>query len=448
MKTNYFAIAALAATTLFASCNRTNDGIDRIEDGKTTSMKVSINFPRAETRATADPNGLDYEAEISYVDVFIYYAGSGAFASHAHLIASDFTQKTSTSTSDVYEYTAATKIPTTTGAKNVYVGINMQPTMVDALKNQPESALSTVAFELLSRDFVGMNTGRFLMFSTEAVRSVFVEDDTNAANKVTVTCQRLAAKVTVETDVNVQQAGIPGVLGNLKWAINNFNKKIFMLQGAPEYRKDPNWASGSYVSTDFLPAVEADYAPVLDRKLIGSPALRDYTPKYPSENTSEGKLKKEITRVTVRATFIPDEITEFANGTDNTGGYRVSSHAITVPLTFYAVTPSVVAGTSYFFKVDVADAFALDNGGSVVAYQNGYCYWDIFLNKNPVNPINKWDVLRNDFYKCNITRIVAPGRNTPDLPDPDVTPDTDTSITADIHILFWNTPILSNYELE
>ena len=445
MKTNYFVIAALAATTLFASCDKNNDGIDVIDEGKTTSMKVSINFPRAETRATSDLNATQNEAEVKTVDVFIYYTNSGAFGTHKHLAAGDFTEASSNGTADIY--TVNSKIQTTTGAKSVFAGINLPQTVVDALKNKPMSELISTAQTMSRTEMAGSTTG-FVMFSTEAVNAVFVESETDPANSITLRCQRLVAKVTVETSETLDVAGVPGTLGNLQFAISNFNTKLFLLQGEAPLHKDPNWSKDVYDANPIAAAADFNndlvYANIWNCKDNGAPKISDYSPLYAAENTSEAKRKKEISRATVRATFIPRDITE---GT--TGNFTVNDgHGITSPQTFYAVTPSVEAGTSYFFSSTIAGAFATEKGGTVVTYTGGYCYWDIFLNKNAPNALNRWDVLRNDFYKCNITRIVAPGRNTPDVPDPEVTPDVETNITADIQILFWHTPIESNYILE
>jgi hypothetical protein len=238
-------------------------------------------------------------------------------------------------------------------------------------------------------------------------------------------------------------SGVPGTISELMFAVNNFNTKLYMLQGAPDLCKDPNWASGSWAAGDFNAATGSDYANILSRTLIPNPTIDQYTPRYAAENTSEGKLKKEITRVTVRAKFIPVAVT-----VGTTGNFtQDNAHGVATPQTFYTVTPSVLAGTFYFFSNTVAAAFAAEQGGTVITYTDGYCYWDIFLNKNPLKAVNRWDVLRNDFYKCNITRISSLGRPNPEVPDPEVTPDVDTNITVDVEILFWHTPILSNYTL-
>ena len=443
MKTKFFAIAAIAATAMFSSCNKDNATSE--ERGEATTMKVSINFPiAAQTRAntTADPNGTANESQVNTVDIFIYYSGSGAFESHATLTAADFTQTTSTGTADVYQYTAATKIPTTTGSKSVFAGINLPSGVVSALTGRNMSELSTAVHTMSRTEFAGATN--FAMFSVRGENSTFVADDTDPANNVSITCQRLVAKVTVETSATVTTGGVPGTLGDLEFVVNNFNTKVFMLQGAAPDRKDPNW--DVYNAGDFNDGT--DYAPVWNNKRDGAPAsIADYTPRYAAENTSMDKLRKGDTRVTVRSTFIPDEITVGTTGNFTTD----DNHGITVPQTFWAVTPPLTgddAQTRFFFTETVAIAFATEIGAaSPVEFTNGYCYWSIYLGKTNSAP-NKWDVLRNDYYKCNITKILTPGTNHPGEVDPEVTPDNETKITADINILFWHPVPMADYELE
>ena len=442
-------IAAAILVMSFASCTKER-GLSNgsVEEGKATSMTVSITFPNNVTRATSDPNATDNEAQINTVDVFIY-TGTGAFSSCTSLTAADFTSAGPAGDAD--RYTAKAKIATSTGEKTVFVGINLTTRIVTAVKNQPASTLAWVAQTMNCNEVANATASNFVMFSTPGVKSVFVEDQNNPANSITVKCERLVAKVTVETDAAMVQAGFPGTMGALEFAVNNCNQKFFLVQSDPPYYQDPNWATGSYNSADFN-AVLGAYSPILRRSVIPTPVLTDYTPQYAAENTSEGKLKKEIGRVTVRTTFIPKEIYEYANGVDNAAGYKLNdSHGVTTPTTFYAYTPSLTDGTFFFFDGNVMNHFKQDvylNLGNSVTYSGGYCYWDIFLNKNPKNIVNRWDVLRNDYYKCNITRIVLPGRGTPGLIDPDVTPDVDTSIDVTVDVKFWHTPILSDYILE
>lgn len=452
MKLNFkYAMMAVAALTLgLTSCSNDDEVTSgETDNGRETYMKVSINFPSTtQTRATDDVNATDDEADVKTVDVYLY-SGSGAYISHTSLAGSDFTPDAAGNSKD--GYTAKTKIKTTTGEKNVYVGINLPSSVASALENKPMSALAATATSMTRAEMTNLTNG-LPMFSSTPANTTLVEDDTQAANTVTVKAERLVAKVTVESAPTMVVAGVSGTLGDLEFAIYNFNEKQFLVQGASPY-KDPNWANLTTIPTaDFSQPSISDWADVLDGSSNGSPSVDDYEALYASENTSEGKRKGEITRVVVRATFIPATITVYTNGSDNAGGYSTTNNTTpsTTPVTFYAVTPSVSAGTSYFINPAVAADFAADKGGTVETYTNGYAYWHMYLNKDASAGSTRYDVLRNDYLKCNITRIVAPGRSTPGITEPEdkEKPDADTNITTNIEVLFWNTPILNDYELE
>lgn len=449
-----YAIMAVAALTLgLTSCSNddevTGGGTD---NGKETYMKVSINFPSANnprTRAVAtdDQNATDDEADVKTVDVYLY-SGSGAYISHTRFDASKFTADAQSNGED--KYTATEKIQTTTGEKNVHVGINLPSSVASAIEYKPMSDLATVATSMTRAEMTDLSNG-LPMFSSIPANTILVEDDTQAANTVTVKVERLVAKVTVESDPTMVVAGVPGTLGNLKFAIYNFNEKQFLVQGASSFYKDPNWDELPTIPTgDFSQPSTSDWAAVLDGKTITSPSVDDYEALYASENTSEGKRKGEITRVVVRATFIPATITVYTNNTNKSEGYSTTTNSTSIAGTFYAVTPSVSAGTSYFINPSVAADFATDKGGIVDTYTDGYAYWHMYLNKDAAAGDTRYDVLRNDYLKCNITRIVAPGRSKPDItyPEDGYKPDADTNITTNIEVLFWNVPILNNYELE
>ena len=449
-------ITALTATILFASCNKNRENESIEKRGEPTFMSVSISFPNEpQTRSTGDVNATDNEAEVNTVDIFIYYTNSGAFESHTHLKGNDFNAAGFNGEADIYISKAEAKIKTTTGAKTVFAGINLPTTLVDAIKSKPASELTNVVRTFTPDQLT--SAGGFVMFSSEGFSSTFVTDENSQLNKVTLKCQRLVAKITVETASTLHVAELPVTLylDNLVFAVNNVNKKAFLIQGkAPEY-KDPNWANGSYNKEDFIlvdinKPVAGEFAPVLDRKAKPSPAIGEYTPLYALENTSEGKIKREITRVSVRADFVPKAILEYKNGANNEEGYaKNTSPAIERLTDIYTVTPSVTEGMFFFVNENVANDFADDNGGDVILYKNGYCYWNIYLGKTN-DPANQWDVLRNDYYKCNITHILALGRETPDITEPEDEnrPDSETNIRTEIEILFWNTPPVANYVLD
>ena len=456
MKTRFIQIAAVAATILFASCDwePVNNGLE--EKGDPTYMSVSISFPAVpQARSiTGDLNATDNEAKVNRVDIFVYNTNTGVFASHTKLNGADFDLAGKTNDADSYVSKPGVKVQTYTGAKTVFAGINLPQALVDAIVDKPAVELANVARTLTPNLLTG--AGGMVMFSMEGVGKTFAKDENSPNNHVALKCQRLVAKVTVETAPSLQIADIGVTLNKLEFSLNNINTKGFMFQGKTPEFKDPNWGAGSYVKGDFIvidvnnPATYK-YASILSRKDKPSPAITDYEPLYALENTSFGKTKEEITRVTVRADFTPKAIWKYKNGADKTGGYEADELLVVAPkTTIYAVTPSITSGTFFFVTKSVADDYADDNGGDVITYQNGYCYWSIYLGKTNDTP-NRWDVLRNDYYRCNITHILALGRETPDITEPEnkETPDPEeTKIITDIEILFWETPSVADYILD
>jgi hypothetical protein len=252
----------------------------------------------------------------------------------------------------------------------------------------------------------------------------------------------MVAKVTVQKGNPMIQAGVPGKLDSLSFAVNNFNERSFFIQSpAPEY-KDPNW--DRYDASEFSQVnYKNEYYTLVSDSLISDPKVLNAL--YAAENTAKSHTKREITRVTVRAVFIPDKVIVYRNA-----AYvevTAASEGISTPGTFWTVTlyrpnPEM----KFFYNETNAKNYALANGltvNDVVTYKNGRCYWDLFLNKDV------WDVVRNDYYRSTITRIVAPGRSTENIPDDDLDnePSSEVNITFDVNVLDWIT-IPANYDLE
>ncbi len=439
MKTikNLGAVAAIMlVTTLLTGCVKDvgGDGKPLVAQGEGTGMTLQMVFPRAtETRATGDGNAINDEAAIRTVDVFIY-TQDGAYLSRKTLGPGDFTQITP-SGGNYDAYQTITPITTTTGTKNIYVGVNLPTAAASSLENQTLPHAASLV-QTISRTAINLTAG-LPMFSTEPATSTLVK--AAAQNTITANVQRIVAKVTLEESRTIDNtSGVPGTLGTpLQFAINNQNTKFFLQQGAPTEYRDPNWLTTSYVAGDFAAATSSDYVD----GAITPKAITDYEALYALENTSQDHTEKTLTRVTVRATFIPAQIvTDYTQGQ----GTEPTPHAnpASTPATFWTVTPSPVIGTVYFDNSAAATAYATDKGATAKMYTGGMCYWNIFLNLGSVG-----DVVRNDYYKCTITRIVAPGNPDDSLDNPDSPPDMQTSMTVDVNILYWNTPVLADYEL-
>ena len=442
-------VASVCAAVL-SGC--ANDQIPDDQGGGTTAVEIQLQFtpnqiPGAseETRATSDPNAKVEETNIVTADIFIY-SGNGDFLRREHLTASAFTQQTSTSTADVWQ--TSTPISTTTGPKYFMVGINIPSAAATSLEGKP-MASATTEVQTIARTDIAVANG-LPMFSLQPVAATMVQDATQ--NRVTVDVKRIVAKVTVKRDQNITQSGAAGYIGPMTWAVNNQNSKYFLQQGAAPNYADPNWTSTQYNAADFGAAVAPrDYVAV---NTEASPTTAQYNALYALENTSQNKTQKELTRITVRAQFTPQRWV--ANGGynntvtprqeptySNNPNYNTTTPSSSTPTTFYTVVRAVGQPAQYFQSQTDANNYAADNGNVPVnTFTDGYCYWNFFLNNG-----HNGEVYRNDYYQCNITRVVAPGNSNDNIASPDAPPATSTTVTATVNILYWNAVPMENKEL-
>ncbi len=442
-------LAVSACTVGLAGC--APDKIaESTPDGDPTAVEIQLEFTpnripgvdEGETRATQDPSAKVEETDIRTADIFVY-SGNGDFLRREHLTAGAFTQQTGTGTADVWQ--TSTPVSTTTGPKYFHVGINLPTDAAASLEGKPMASASSEIQTILRTAIV--ITNGLPMFSTAPVAATLVQDA--ALNRVTVDVKRIVAKITVKRDAAMTQQGTQGNVGPLSWAVNNQNSKYFLIQGRTPNYADPNWTPTQYVAGDFGAAVApGDYVAV---NTEAAPTTAQYNALYAMENTSQNKTQKELTRITVRAQFTPRRWV-------NTGGYNSTTKALTyidnpnyniatpassVPATFYTVVAAVGQPADYFQTQADANSYSADNGNAPVhTYTDGWSYWNFYLNNGHTG-----EVYRNDYYQCNITRMVVPGNATAAITSPDAPPATNTTVTAVVNIAYWNAVPMENKEL-
>ena len=456
MKTKTFFFATFFLVAGLYSCNdQSNEAPGGgVDTGESTYLDLSFSFPKGnvETRSlraatTGDDNASLLETALNTIDVYIFNSNTGMMVKHQELEASDFTQQPSTNTEDVWK--AKATIGTTTGQKTVFVGVNLPRTFAQGLK---DASLTVFNDNVHSLNMAQLVTDKGLaMFSAKGMTSDLKpigEPGYNTNNILKIPVKRLVAKVTVEESPNMK-VNAPGKIQNLTFAINNINKKFYLVTKVDG--SDPNYGPNTWNIADFYnatntPGVAGDGYIKVNPADIAS--VSDLKSLYTTENTSVNHWKEEITRATVRATFVPDKITQRSGS-----GFVQVPNSSSTPTTFWSVLLQN-GYKDYFLYETIATAYAAANPGSFKseAYKNGYCYYDMFLNKdgnfNGTNVSSKrWDVFRNDYYRCRITSILAPGRPNENVVDPKTPPAVETDINYEIDILFWNL-VTDDYNLE
>ena len=432
-----FMLAAAALVVGVMSCTKEN-GI-KVADGKPTTMELTISFKKpAATRATVDANANVAETEVKTVTVFIFDATSNLLVDKESLTAADFTY--SGTGGDFYEYTATSHIPTTTGAKIIYVGVNL-PTLLDISLGQPVATVKSTAVAASITDLVDPTTTAttglgFSMFSAADVTATFVEvgnANWGTANTVNVQVDRFAAKVAIQASSSISYipASNDGLLSNVEFAIMQSYKKLYRFKYVDGTTvKSPNWLHTAYNMSDYedLTAVTNHAYVAMNASGIVNNQL---AARYAMENTGENiRLEKEATYASIKANFAPNM---FLDG----DGLSKGTNGLPPTTTFWIVSTN--DGVKNFFNVSSeADDYMLLPvivGKAPVKsdpYTNGVCYYNLFLN-----PDGGYDVIRNNFYKATVSGFLSVGNPLPGIKDPERPLDTDTEILVNFEILPW-----------
>lgn len=463
MKRNLFSkvFMTMTATAVMglASCSNDNDptGGQELPQGKATGMQLVLDLGGTATRAINDPNADATETGIKNLHVFIYGA-NGVFEKEHEIAFADLTE----AGDNKYK---TQELLATTGQKTIYVGANMTAAMIQTMKATPATGLSGKGVGEVVANIT--TPDKFIMFSTVGATPTLVEDAdpspdvTPTENQVTVNLQRLAAKIAVGmtanlADANVQQ-GAAGTIEDLGFVVDNINKMYYLTYGgAAAAAKDANMTVDQYKEADFELITDFTAAAVVYNAIEPGVAYvkangGNWGTDYASENLTQDKMIKGVTRIVVKGKFTPAagvEVTDDGAGNitfqENVAGHIAAN-------TTYHLLDFPEAGGYAFFPEATTDAqlkeFMAQKKGVAAAevtdvmleeakktYTDGLNYWWVTVKDN------QGDVLRNHFYKVDVTSIWAPGRTDGKFdPDKDDKPiDKETNITVEVTVEPWN----------
>lgn len=444
MKRNLFSkvFMTMTATAVMglASCSNDNDpaGGQEVPQGKATGMQLVLDLGSAATRAINDPNSDPKETDIENLHVFIY--GANGIFEKEHTI--PFGELKEDPANDNVWTTK--ELVATTGAKTIYVGANMTAGMIGIMKATSANGLSGKGVNEVLANITTDN--KFVMFSTVGATPTLIEDKdpspdvTPTENQVTVTLQRLAAKIAVGMSAQLNQLGATGTIEDLKFTVDNINKQYFLTYGGAA-AKDANMTKDQYKEADF--ELIPDFAAHADYKDITINQANNWGVKYAAENLTQDKMMKGVTRIVVQGTFTPANVItvggDAVNGwtfTETTGQKNDSYIMLNVGgyAFFVEGTTDVQLKAWLKEKAGVDDADLDTEAAKKVLYTEGKNYWWVTVKDN------QGDMLRNNYYKVDITSIWAPGRNDGKFDDKkdDNQIDKETNITVKVTVEPWN----------
>lgn len=455
-----------AAVMGLASCSNENVpmGSDLTPQGEPTSMKLVLDLSGgAYSRAINDGNATDVEKKIEKLQVYIYN-DKGIFEKEHEI---SFAELDEVAGED-NKYATKNILAATTGKKTIYVGANMTDAMKQIMKANSAQALAKKGVGAALSDITTDN--KFVMFSTVAAGNTLTATDANQAdqvpadNQVTVTLQRLAAKIAVGMSAQMDAPGVKqgaaGEITDLGFLVDNINKMYYLTYGGVKgvntpAATDANMLVQGYNKVDFE---FADWQNNPQFKTItpGTAERANWNTAYAAENLTTDKVIKGVTRIVVKGQFTPKSGIK-VDGVAPTYTFANTDGHITAGDDYYMFNLPEAGGYAFFNKVDGADdakvkAWLKQIGiedvkldavaKTKVLYTKGMNYWWITVNDN------RGDITRNKFYRADITSIWAPGRNDgkfDDIKDKNDVVDEETNITVKITVEPW---ILKEFNAE
>lgn len=434
-----FLTLALALTAL-ASCNNeneipgTNPEVTGVPTHAAFSVKVSSTANTRDAAAT-DDNGVVQEQKIGSLKVFIF--NGGVLETTGDITLNENNEGTAT-------------LPTTTGPKEIYAVANPKTDMtlnvgqtLDEFKALAVNAGTTSATpdENIAGENVFTMIGSVVTTLTEQTAAQAL------ASRINITVSRGAAKVQLQYDATkvTQNQDLKGVFSEPKYLVAQMNTKMFLPR--KDYELTPNGADGEPNQVDgnndhtfdHLTTVPADMTAA---KAAVNPWDNAFANSfYTAENVNEAPTTGNTTFALVQLKYTPDNSEIQGSNTTLTAG------------TFYVLRKTDGTNLIYADNTEAQTAQQSVAGSTVKTYTGGLCYYRVNLRDITKTVLKeKYCVLRNNYYKINITQINSLGGNSTTDPevivptDPDTPLETETHISANILIAPWN-PILMNEPL-
>lgn len=445
-----------AAVMGLASCSNENTpmGGDLTPQGEPTSMKLVLDLSGgAYSRAINDGNSKTEETTIDKLQVYIYN-DKGIFEKEHEI---SFAELDEVAGED-NKYATKNILAATTGKKTIYVGANMTDAMKQIMKANSAQALAKKGVGAALSDITTDN--KFVMFSTVAAGNTLKATDANQAdqipteNQVTVTLQRLAAKIAVGMTANLADPGVKqgaaGEITNLGFLVDNINKMYYLTYGGEGVNTpaatDANMFVKDYDMNNFEFAAW-NGNPQFQTITPGTADKATWKTAYAAENLTTDKVIEGVTRIVVKGQFTPKSGIKVDGVAPNYTFANTDGH-ITAGTDYYMFNLPEAGGYAFFNKTDgdddakvkawlkhigVADANINDVAATKVLYTKGMNYWWITVDDN------RGDIKRNNFYRADIKSIWAPGRNNGEFGNDDKgdVVDEKTNITVQITVEPW-----------
>lgn len=427
----------LSMGLLAVSCNKEESGAASMpEAGVKTYASLSVSLQNTSTRAVAaDPNAVSEETKIGSLNIYIFNGG---------------VLETTGSITLNEQNEGTTSVATTTGPKTIYAVVNKTVTgAVGSLQSDFEQQLlAALDSDIAAADnfFMVGSTGATLVEQTE-------DQAIEKANLIQISVARAAAKVQMRYNNVPVKPVVDAAVADARYTLAQQNTQMYLLRNG--FDVSPKGAAAEQMDADndgTYDHLKKLDNPLEDANLIS--AVENFThayaeSRYLGENVNETPATGNTSYVLICVQVTPNA-SAGVDGTVTVGGFTAGSD-------FWVIANHDTANGSiqfaakedkilYFASQDAADSYLTVNtadltGYEVLKYTEGKSYYRLNIRDIRQSALTqKYAVLRNHYYKVNITEISNLGYNSPDgtVPtDPETPLETQTYISAEITIEPW-----------
>jgi hypothetical protein len=505
----YLMCAAILAAG-FTNCTKEiiDDGKGNGNNGEGASTYATFNFVinGATTKATDMTLDKDEDSKVLDIRLIIFKTGSTTTCEVNEAYDSD----TNTPTNNSWDKTKSKTVQLTSGKKRIFVIANTQKqagvkALLDSIKvgTTTISQFYDIAYDLgrtlgKMSELVDVSKG-LVMSNAISTNSAFdlkggigLEESRKGGaeqNNFKINIQRAVAKTAVWYDgaAVLETTDKVGKLSDLKYAIRNVNRALYLFQKFSSDMADPTTSIpyAPYYNLPIGTTVERyDSLYYKDYKFIAVSSTSPAGGKkaYVTENTSEVQRNATTTYAAIEAVLLPKKnmivesckynelthsfnsvTTNAADATTATTLYRLvnvgKSTGMTSNIFFkdktlaYKVAYCISSNKESGFDVNNSqqiDSLKWDDAegkGYIVEYDGGKCYYRLNLGEGNGSEFNP-GLKRNHEYLAKITSFSGPG--VPNLKDLDKDPEKPigqkTHVTATIEVTPWIT-VNTNHQL-
>lgn len=420
---NKIMLLGLVSMAAFAIAGCNKEAGETPESGVKTFASFSITVSNPATRT--DANAVGEETTINSVSIYIF--SNEALESQGTININNQNKGTTT-------------VATTTGPKRIYAVGNKA---VTANTGMSQANFENQLLNAATTDIAAAS--QFLMVgATDAtlVRRT-QEEATQSANLIPINVTRAAAKVQMQykSDTRVAE-NVDATVSEVKYDLGQRNTKMYLVRN--NYEVTPKGTKAEQTDADndgtYDHLVKFQSAQL---NLIEAVSAFDHTfakSHYLGENVNDTPVTGNSSFVVIKLKVTPNAAGIVASD----GSFWVVAKVDKAKATVEYASES--GKIKYFSSAENAQSHLTANtasltGYEVLKYDGGYAWYRLNIRDvAKTDTKERYAVLRNHYYKVNVTEVFGLGFNTPEaiIPtDPDTPIETSTYVSADITIEDW-----------